>query len=129
MLRQAYYDNMATIVSKDTIQNLIHACLHLHQIQKMWRGYYVRRYVHNYYAQKAYLEALERKNEIIRSVQKIWCKKNAFTVCINRDQLEKYKEDLVTSQLARDDAIHQLREIEEARRYHYMLSTEIVGYV
>ena len=50
-------------------------------------------------------------------------------VYLDRNQLEKYKEDVVTSQLARDDALHQLREIEEARRYHYMLSTEIVGYV
>ena len=32
----------------------------------MWRGYYVRRYVHNYYAQKAYLDALVTKNKMIR---------------------------------------------------------------
>ena len=101
------------------------------QIQKIWRGYYVRRYVHNYYAQKAYLEALERKNEIIQSVYKYNLKNIYIINCLYwyRNQLEKYKEDMVTSQLARDDALQQLREMEEARRYHYMLSTEIVGYV
>ena len=36
------------------------------QIQGAWRGYYVRKYVFNYYAQKSYLEGLKRKNEIVR---------------------------------------------------------------
>ena len=38
------------------------------QIQKMWRGYYVRKYVFNYYSRKRYLEALQIKNEIVRYV-------------------------------------------------------------
>ncbi|KAG1972599.1 spermatogenesis-associated protein 17 [Pimephales promelas] len=36
------------------------------KIQQRWRGYYVRKYVHNYYARKRYLEGLTRKNEHIR---------------------------------------------------------------
>ncbi|XP_050989227.1 spermatogenesis-associated protein 17 [Labeo rohita] len=36
------------------------------KIQQRWRGYYVRKYVHNYYARKRYLEGLTRKNQHIR---------------------------------------------------------------
>lgn len=32
-------------------------------IQKMFRGFYVREYVHNFYLRKEELQALERKNE------------------------------------------------------------------
>lgn len=34
-------------------------------IQKIWRGYYSRKYVFNYYKRKAYLQAIEQKNEIV----------------------------------------------------------------
>lgn len=34
----------------------------------MWRGYYIRKYVFNYYSRKRYLEALQIKNEIVRYV-------------------------------------------------------------
>uniref|UniRef100_A0A8C2FUM6 Spermatogenesis associated 17 n=1 Tax=Cyprinus carpio TaxID=7962 RepID=A0A8C2FUM6_CYPCA len=40
--------------------------LFLLYIQQRWRGYYVRKYVHNYYARKRYLEGLTRKNKHIR---------------------------------------------------------------
>ena len=36
------------------------------QIQKIWRGYYTRKYIHNYYSRKQYLEGLVIKNEIVR---------------------------------------------------------------
>ncbi|XP_030645386.1 spermatogenesis-associated protein 17 [Chanos chanos] len=36
------------------------------KIQQRWRGNYVRKYIHNYYARKAYLEELTQKNEQIR---------------------------------------------------------------
>ncbi|XP_052010178.1 spermatogenesis-associated protein 17 [Xyrauchen texanus] len=36
------------------------------KIQQRWRGYYVRKYVHNYYARKRYLEGVARKNDLIR---------------------------------------------------------------
>ncbi len=39
------------------------------QIQGLWRGYYVRKYVFDYYAQREYLEGLVRKNELVRYVR------------------------------------------------------------
>ncbi|XP_051503098.1 spermatogenesis-associated protein 17-like [Myxocyprinus asiaticus] len=36
------------------------------KIQQRWRGYYVRKYVHNYYARKRYLEGVAKKNDLIR---------------------------------------------------------------
>ena len=35
------------------------------QIQKIWRGYYSRKYIFNYYKRKAYLQAIQQKNEIV----------------------------------------------------------------
>lgn len=61
------YDN-----SKKKYSEVEGVSLHLFfclQIQKMWRGYYIRKYVFNYYSRKRYLEALQVKNEIIRYVQ------------------------------------------------------------
>ena len=37
-------------------------------IQKMWRGYYCRKYIHNFYARKAYLEAVRLANACKRYV-------------------------------------------------------------
>lgn len=75
-------------------------------IQKTWRGYYVRRYIHNYYAQKQYFEALKDKNEIVRN------------------QLHEHKERVTTEQLNREESLQKLIRAREARKYHYMLSTE-----
>ncbi|KAJ8400301.1 hypothetical protein AAFF_G00396840 [Aldrovandia affinis] len=36
------------------------------RIQRRWRGFYVRKYVHNYHARRHYLEGLARKNEQVR---------------------------------------------------------------
>ncbi|KAM6979898.1 spermatogenesis-associated protein 17 [Aplochiton taeniatus] len=36
------------------------------KIQQRWKGYYVRKYVHNYHARKRYLEGLVRMNEEVR---------------------------------------------------------------
>ena len=36
------------------------------QIQQRWRGYYVRKYIHNYHARQKYLDGLARKNEQVR---------------------------------------------------------------
>jgi len=38
----------------------------LQQIQRMWRGYFIRKYTFNFYSRKRYLEGLMVKNEIIR---------------------------------------------------------------
>jgi hypothetical protein len=37
-------------------------------IQKMWRGYYSRKHIHDFYMRKAYLHALTLKNEEVRFV-------------------------------------------------------------
>jgi len=34
-------------------------------IQKTWRGFYSRKYIFNYYKRKAYLNAIQQKNEIV----------------------------------------------------------------
>ncbi len=38
-------------------------------IQRIWRGFYIRKYVHNFYARKAYLYALTIKNSEIKFVE------------------------------------------------------------
>ncbi|XP_064603382.1 spermatogenesis-associated protein 17-like [Liolophura sinensis] len=37
------------------------------KVQKYWRGFYTRKYVFNYYSRKRYLEALQLKNQQVRS--------------------------------------------------------------
>lgn len=41
-------------------------CVNLSQIQRVWRGFYVRKYIHNFYARKNYLEGVVIKNELVR---------------------------------------------------------------
>lgn len=36
------------------------------QIQKIWRGFYVRKYVLDFHSRKKYFAGLEQKNEQIR---------------------------------------------------------------
>uniref|UniRef100_UPI00358F2196 spermatogenesis-associated protein 17 n=1 Tax=Myxine glutinosa TaxID=7769 RepID=UPI00358F2196 len=77
----------------------------LWQIQKIWRGYYIRNYVHNYYARKSYLETLVVTNQITRIQLK----------------------EIVDSQAREQD--QRFRESEERRmdrlacRTHYLVST------
>ena len=37
-------------------------------IQALWRGFYCRKHVHNYFARKAYLKGVEEKNAVVRCV-------------------------------------------------------------
>lgn len=46
-MRQNYFDRMATLC------------------QKTWRGYFSRKYIFNYYKRKAYLQAIQHKNEAV----------------------------------------------------------------
>ncbi|XP_035268860.1 spermatogenesis-associated protein 17 isoform X2 [Anguilla anguilla] len=75
------------------------------RIQQRWRGYYVRKYIHNYHARQQYLEGLARKNEQIR-----------------RD-LEEFGElqrrAMEHSNIERDEREKQ----DQAQRMHYLLST------
>jgi len=86
-LRRDYYNAQAT------------------QIQKVWRGYYTRRYIHNFYSRKKYLEGVAAKNNVVR--------KELNEIAIrNADEREKQRQQLAKT----------AKEL-EARRTHYLLST------
>lgn len=78
------------------------------QIQKTWRGYYTRKYVSNYYSRKRYLEALQIKNEIVRSELEGYVEQQEMMDQIKKEKIDKQKQD------------------EWAQRHHYLLSTEVL---
>jgi len=78
------------------------------KIQKVWRGYYVRKYVYNYYSRKRYLEALQVKNEIIRS------------------ELAEYAEQQEASRKREEEKKELERQKKEARKHHHLVSTEVI---
>ncbi|CAD5116643.1 DgyrCDS5514 [Dimorphilus gyrociliatus] len=59
------------------------------KIQKVWRGYYSRKYVFNYYARQRYLEALLHKNETIRNELKEWEEMENRRQQIEEDEIMK----------------------------------------
>ncbi|XP_062581253.1 spermatogenesis-associated protein 17-like isoform X1 [Saccostrea cucullata] len=77
-------------------------------IQKMWRGFYVRKYVFNYYSRKRYLEALQIKNEIVRS------------------ELEEYSEMQEQERRRKAEKEQKERREQLARKNHYLISTEVI---
>ncbi|XP_073485280.1 spermatogenesis-associated protein 17 isoform X1 [Aquarana catesbeiana] len=79
------------------------------RIQKMWRGYYVRKFVHNYYALKKYLEGVAFKNHLVRK------------------ELEEYASMSEKEKIKRDLEKEERRKNHEARKMHYLLSTEQVA--
>ncbi|KAK3092742.1 hypothetical protein FSP39_006778 [Pinctada imbricata] len=77
-------------------------------VQKMWRGYYVRKYVYNYYSRKRYLEALQIKNEIVRS------------------ELEEYAEQQEQERRRKQEKEEKARREHLAKKNHYLISTEVI---
>nr|XP_039252289.1 spermatogenesis-associated protein 17-like [Styela clava] len=75
------------------------------RIQKIWRGFYVREHVHNFYARKRYLEALAIKNQIVRN------------------ELDEYQEQLETDRKKRKHDELEKKLHYQARKHHYLLST------
>ncbi|NWH81022.1 SPT17 protein, partial [Piaya cayana] len=75
-------------------------------IQKRWRGYYVRKYIHNYYALKKYREAVSINNEIVRK------------------ELQKYTEMKENEEKRKDLEKKEKEKKYQARKMHYLLSTE-----
>ena len=79
------------------------------QIQKRWRGFYVRKYKHNFYARKRYLELVEKKNAIVR------------------EQLQDYQHQ------AKQELVRHLNDMrakkveEEAKKTHFLMSTRTVS--
>ncbi|CAF0716974.1 unnamed protein product [Adineta steineri] len=78
------------------------------KIQKIWRGYYVRKYVLDYYSRKRYLNGLEITNEQIRI------------------QLIEYRDYLEQKQLEQQRQTNIAKLEEEAKRTHYLVSTKVV---
>eukprot|EP00795_Rhopilema_esculentum_P013505 gene13505-4385_t len=77
------------------------------KIQTQWRGFFVRKYIFNYYARKRYLLALMERNEIVR--------KELDEIAIQRqDAIRKKKEETAK----------RFKE-EEDRRHHYLISTSV----
>ncbi|NWH67236.1 SPT17 protein, partial [Geococcyx californianus] len=78
-------------------------------IQKRWRGYYVQKYVHNYYALKKYLEAVSANNEAVRN------------------ELQEYAEMKEKEEKRRDLEKKEKEKKYQARKMHYLLSTEQIA--
>ena len=78
------------------------------QIQRNWRGYYVRRFVFDYRAYKAYLCGVVAVNERVRAYI--------------RQEEEKREQE----RQAREDHMHEVPAQEQARRHHYLLGTSTV---
>ncbi|XP_078085904.1 spermatogenesis-associated protein 17 isoform X2 [Mustelus asterias] len=76
------------------------------RIQKSWRGYYVRKCIHNYYDMKKYFKSLSMKNQIIRK------------------ELEEYEETKKKEREKKAVEEEERRKHYEARKMHYLLSTE-----
>ncbi|NXR42152.1 SPT17 protein, partial [Zosterops hypoxanthus] len=76
------------------------------QIQKTWRGYYVRKYTHSFYALKKYLKAVSVNNEYVRC------------------ELQEYAEMRENEEKMKDLEKKEKKKRYEARKMHYLLSTE-----
>lgn len=75
------------------------------KIQKIWRGYYTRKYVHNYYARRDYLLAVEERNIEIRE--------QLARFAQNQKEIKEREERLKLEE----------EKILLARKHHYMMST------
>jgi hypothetical protein len=62
------------------------------QIQRNWRGYYVRKYIFNYRTYKEYLKGVMEINEIVRARAKV-----------EQDRVEKERAE-------REEYLHEVRE-------------------
>ncbi|PVD26298.1 hypothetical protein C0Q70_13969 [Pomacea canaliculata] len=77
------------------------------KIQKIWRGYYVRKYVFDFYSRRRYIEALKLKNEIIRI------------------ELQEYIEhQTILHKRIQEERDKQMSEY-NARKNHYLVSTYV----
>mmetsp|Transcript_1172 Transcript_1172/g.2127 ORF Transcript_1172/g.2127 Transcript_1172/m.2127 type:complete len:342 (+) Transcript_1172:612-1637(+) len=65
MLGRARFGNHQRVVAQQERQAFFHAAAR--EVQRTWRGYRSRKYVHSFYAQKAYLEAVLEQNQEARA--------------------------------------------------------------
>ncbi|KAL3874904.1 hypothetical protein ACJMK2_037856 [Sinanodonta woodiana] len=96
------------VKSQTLVMKLNHYNAMATKIQKIWRGYYVRKYVYNYYSRKRYLEALQIKNEIVRS------------------ELEEYAEQQEQRRRRQQMMEEKKKQEYEARKNHYLISTHVI---
>jgi len=75
------------------------------KIQKIWRGYYTRKYIHNYYARRNYLLAVEERNIEIR------------------EQLARFAQNQKEIKEREERMKFEEEKILLARKHHYMMST------
>jgi len=75
------------------------------KIQKIWRGYYTRKYIHNYYARRDYLLAVEERNIEIR------------------EQLARFAQNQKEIKEREERMKLEEEKILLARKHHYMMST------
>lgn len=77
--------------------------------QKIWRGYFSRKYIFNYYKRKAYLVAIQHKNEAVLN------------------ELKEYK-DYMDRQAEEKKNYEKYKRLEEkAKREHYLISTKQIS--
>jgi hypothetical protein len=101
--RKLYRQLLKDLVAKMEID---HYNAMAEKIQSRWRGYYVRKYVFDFYAQRRYLTELRRKNEIVGR------------------RLEEARMQKEREETERQKTVEKLRMETELRRRHHMLSTE-----
>lgn len=90
-MRLRFFDNKATLC------------------QKTWRGYFSRKYIFNYYKRKAYLIAIQHKNEAVLN------------------ELKEYKEYMDRQEEDKKN-IEKYRRLEEkAKKEHYLISTKQIS--
>lgn len=78
------------------------------KIQKVWRGFYSRKYVANYYSRKRYLEGLVLKNELIRT------------------ELEDHVEHLETMKMIEREREEKKKQDNWAKKNHFLVSTQVM---
>jgi len=104
--RQKGKELFGSIVDK-AVESMRHKFYHqmATRIQTRWRGFHTRKFIHNYYARKKYLQAIEEEN------------------CQMRKSLNEYEK----TEREREALERELRKekeiIQQARKVHYMKST------
>uniref|UniRef100_A0A3B5AYX6 Spermatogenesis associated 17 n=1 Tax=Stegastes partitus TaxID=144197 RepID=A0A3B5AYX6_9TELE len=76
------------------------------QIQRRWRGFFVRKYIHNFYARKSYLEGVTMKNESVRRELD------------ELEELQKRERDCLAM------VKEQTAKVYQAHRLHHLVSTK-----
>lgn len=114
IIQKHWRGHLGRAVYRVMITNLVYIMRHNYynamttKIQKMWRGFYVRKYVFDYYSRKRYLEGLIVKNEVVRR---------------EIEELREQKE----SESRRRKEIEAERKLQEyAAKHRYLLSTQVV---